>query len=366
MRIDFAKLDQALDRTLEAAIDTSLWPDILDRVAEATGAFGVNIVPILGRFPGGLISTDSLKPAMEGYFDGGWDKNEWRNRGFPILARRGTVLEQHYTTREDFKTQDYYRAQSRFGLGRTCIVGFGQEEDILCFVLHRKLNDDPYEGEHERIFSMMRDRLMMSATMMKHLSARTIDGMVEAFDMASIGAIFFDRVGKVTAVNARANECLGPHLQVTGGELVLRTSLETAQVRKRMRAVLTEQWLEPKRADPLVVERPGMKPLVLKIQRLGGALPDIFSHSVGVCLIEDLNPQSPPANVISKSLGLTPMEATLAMLLAEGASLRDAAASKAISYETARTHLRSIFSKLEVSRQSELVALVSRLRASQH
>lgn len=30
-----------------------------------------------------------------------------------------------------------------------------------------------------------------------------------------------------------------------------------------------------------------MKPLLLKIQRLGEALPNIFSHSVGVCLIEE-------------------------------------------------------------------------------
>ncbi|WP_378949157.1 helix-turn-helix transcriptional regulator [Mesorhizobium sp. ANAO-SY3R2] len=366
MHIDLANLDRALDRTLEAAIDPSLWPDILDRVAEATGAFGVNIVPVTGRFPGGLISTDSLKPAIEAYFDGGWDKNEWRNRGFPILAKRGTVLEQHYTTRDDFKKQEYYRAQSRYGLGRTCIVGFSPGDDLLCFVLHRKLVDDPYGAEHESLFAMMRDRLMVSASMMRNLSARTVDGMVEAFDIANIGAIFFDRFGKVTSVNAKARKCLGPHLQVTRGELCLNASAETARVRRRMKSILTEQWLDPKQHEQIVVERPAMKPLLLRIQRLGGDLPDIFAHSVGVCLIEDLNPQSLPAPAISKALGLTPMEATLATMLAEGVSLRDTATLKAMSYETARTHLKAIFRKLGVRRQSELVGIVSRLRASEH
>lgn len=190
--------------------------------------------------------------------------------------------------------------------------------------------------------------------------------MKHAFDIASIGAIFFNRFEKVTSVNSRAEECLGPHLQISRGEIRLGISSATAKVRRRINAVLTEEWLDPKNAERLVVERPGMKPLLLRIQRLGGSLPDIFSHTVGVCLIEDLNPHSPPAAIIAKSLGLTPTEAALAMTLSGGVSLRESAETMSMAYETARTHLRAILGKLGVQRQSELVALVSRLKASQH
>ncbi|MGH0214425.1 helix-turn-helix transcriptional regulator [Sinorhizobium meliloti] len=364
MHINLEKLDRALDRSLEAAIDPSLWSEILQRVADATGAFGVNIVPVKGSFPGGIISTDSLKPALEGYFDGGWDKREWRVRGFPLLLARGTVLEQHYTSREQFRTEEYYRAQSKYGLGRTCIVGLNSGDDLIGFVLHRKLSDDPFETEHEDIFRMMRDRLMVSATIMKNLLTSKVEGMIEAFETAQIGAVFFNRHCKVTAISAEASRCMGHHLTVFQNELRANKSEVTAQVRKRMHSVLGPDWLEPRNNDPILIEREQQRPLLLRIQRLGGNLPDVFAHSVGVCLIEDLNSRAKTnASVISEVLGLTQAEAALAMKLTEGFSLREAATTRSISYETARTHLRAIFDKTGVRRQSELIILVSRLKS---
>lgn len=55
---------------------------------------------------------------------------------------------------------------------------------------------------------------------------------------------------------------------------------------------------------------------------------------------------------------LTSAEARLAVLMARGVSLKDASESIGITYQTAKTQLRSIFSKLNVHRQAELVALL--------
>lgn len=363
MRIDLAKLDRALDGTLEAAVDPSLWPRILADVADATGAFGVNIVPLHGSFPGGMIATDSLGPAIEGYFDGGWNKNEWRVRALPLLARHGTVLEQHYTTSEDFKNQEYYRAQSKYGLGRTCIIGLSNLRDLLCFTLHRRLDEDPFDVEDELVFRAVRGRLMVAASIMWNIAGQKVDGMLDAFQMAKMGAVFFDRFGKVTATNAAASAVLGRELQISQGELRARAHAETALIRTRMDAVLTERWLDPALARPIVIQRDAARPILLRIQRLGGSLVDIFSHAVGVCLIEDLDQSkvSEPGNM-AETFGLTKSQAMLASILADGTSLRDAAEQRSVSYETARSHLRSIFAKTGTRRQSELVALVARLR----
>lgn len=53
--------------------------------------------------------------------------------------------------------------------------------------------------------------------------------------------------------------------------------------------------------------------------------------------------------------GLTPAEWRLALELRKGLSVSDAAFALGISVNTARTQVKSIFSKLGVSRQSELV-----------
>jgi len=361
--INIGKLDTALDRAVEAAVDPSLWGDVLDRVAEATGAFGVNIVPIAGSFPGGLIMTDSLQPALEGYFDGGWNKNEWRRRGLPLLSRQGTVLEQHYTTRDEFTDEEYYRAQSKYGLGRTCIVGLSSPSDLVCFTLHRRLDEDPFDVEDETVFRAMRDRLMVSAQIMWNAGAHRIEGMLEAFQMARIGAVFFDRFGKVRSTNAAAERMLGNELQISGGELRSKVHAETVRIRQRMKAILTESWLDPRLAEPIQIHREAARPILLRIQRLGGNFPDVFSPSVGVCLMETLDPpKASESTSIAGALGLTQTQAALAGMLADGISLRDAAEMRGISYETARTHLRAIFAKVGVGRQSELVALVVRMR----
>src|SRR5262249_26878057 len=57
--------------------------------------------------------------------------------------------------------------------------------------------------------------------------------------------------------------------------------------------------------------------------------------------------------------GLTPSEARLVLQLVTGETLRSAAAELHISYETARTQLKNIFSKTGTCRQAELVAVIS-------
>ena len=67
--------------------------------------------------------------------------------------------------------------------------------------------------------------------------------------------------------------------------------------------------------------------------------------------------------------GLTPAEARLALHLVAGETLRSAAVKLSITYETARSQLKSIFNKTRTHRQAELViviltALPGRLRAA--
>ena len=64
------------------------------------------------------------------------------------------------------------------------------------------------------------------------------------------------------------------------------------------------------------------------------------------------------AEVVSRLFALTPAEATLAALLAQGSDLDEAATELGIRRNTARSHLQSIFMKTDVKRQSELVRMI--------
>ena len=65
-----------------------------------------------------------------------------------------------------------------------------------------------------------------------------------------------------------------------------------------------------------------------------------------------------PTEMLERLYGLTPAEAKLAALLAHGKSVTEAADELHITQNTARTHLKHIFQKTGVKRQSELVKLI--------
>lgn len=78
-------------------------------------------------------------------------------------------------------------------------------------------------------------------------------------------------------------------------------------------------------------------------------------------------------NVFRQTLGLTPAEARLAARLRFGLSLKEAAEELGISVNTARNQLKSIFEKLGVNRQADLVrhltelaGLAARIRTGNH
>ncbi|HMQ02619.1 MAG TPA: helix-turn-helix transcriptional regulator [Pyrinomonadaceae bacterium] len=65
-----------------------------------------------------------------------------------------------------------------------------------------------------------------------------------------------------------------------------------------------------------------------------------------------------PRHDLAHSFGLTPAEERLALILAEGYSIKESCDILNVSANTARTHLKRIFSKTDTHRQSSLVQLV--------
>ncbi|MGE8497173.1 MAG: response regulator [Pseudomonas sp.] len=66
----------------------------------------------------------------------------------------------------------------------------------------------------------------------------------------------------------------------------------------------------------------------------------------------------PDAATLRQMFGLTPSEATVALLLAQGRRSEEVACELGVSPTTVAFHLRNLFSKSGVTRQSDLVALV--------
>jgi DNA-binding CsgD family transcriptional regulator len=98
--------------------------------------------------------------------------------------------------------------------------------------------------------------------------------------------------------------------------------------------------------------------VVSPISRRQSPFPGIDLASAMLIITDPENVAIPTEEALRLLFDLTPAEAKLTRLLAEGCGLTEAAARLGVTRETLRTRLKSIFEKTNTHRQAELVRLV--------
>lgn len=185
-----------------------------------------------------------------------------------------------------------------------------------------------------------------------------------AVEQLSVGCIILDENGRILNCNAMAQTLLEQKdgLVQLADNLQLSKREQTAELQQLIADVLEDQRRgEPALARAMTVVRPSGRPdLGLVIRPVptsqwseGQSVPTVV-----IFLSDPEQASEAPVKVITRLFGFTPTEASLAMLLANGLSLDETAEQLKVSRNTARTHLRSVFSKTGVSRQPMLVRLI--------
>ena len=174
----------------------------------------------------------------------------------------------------------------------------------------------------------------------------------------SLGTLFLGDDGEVVKINSVAQAWL-----TQGKGLVLRDgrlSFGSTRAGKEFREYLSQLKRGATTPHTLVIERTGIKPLLLVIRPLNASERLDGPHQpVAAIFIVDPETSSPaPTEVIAKLLGLTQAEAHLTVRLANGQTLEQACGALDIRLNTGRAHLRAIFSKVGVTQQSQLVSAV--------
>lgn len=189
--------------------------------------------------------------------------------------------------------------------------------------------------------------------------------MVETFSKIPRSILFVSRSGKVLFCNDAASKTLGRRdgLEMDrNGKLFASLSKDERQLKSILATVFDQT---PGRSishgGVLPVSRPsGLRPLQVLMspffdQKSIGfpsdpmALVVVYDQEQNIETVESL---------LSRMYGLTPAEARLASLIANGRSLTEAADELKISHNTVRTHLKRIFSKTRTNRQSDLISLI--------
>ena len=111
----------------------------------------------------------------------------------------------------------------------------------------------------------------------------------------------------------------------------------------------------------MVVRRSALLPgLAVHVKPVASREVDHRSRRVAalVLIVDPVSRVRIEPDLVQAVLGLTPAETEIALLLAEGRTLRQIGATTGRGYSTVRTHLKHVFTKLGVSRQFEVAQRV--------
>lgn len=183
----------------------------------------------------------------------------------------------------------------------------------------------------------------------------------QAISRLSVATLVLDESGSVLRVNPVAQEILAnaDGLKLVGGRLEATYPSDNRELQRLIRSAFSPD--APKSAEAMSVTRPsGQVNLGLVVESIPSLdWAEEKGKPAALVYIRDAASKSLASEVVTKQLfNLTRAETALAMELANGLSLEEAAEALNIRRNTARAHLRSIFSKTGVRRQTELVRIL--------
>jgi DNA-binding CsgD family transcriptional regulator len=201
---------------------------------------------------------------------------------------------------------------------------------------------------------------------LEHQGALLATGMLGDL---SIAAFLCDRYGRVKASTPAAERLVSQHpaLRLTHGSLVALQPRDAKTLSDAIEAAAHAGigvGSAALRTVVLGLHAPGFAPLVLDVFAVRSRQAFEFSRFVPKVLIVARGPRGTDLQkgaVLKAVYGLTPAECEIALKLASGRGLDAIAAERAVTMLTVRHQVKSIMSKVGVSRQMELSALIAQL-----
>lgn len=352
--------ETAINRFFGAALNPEDWPPVLEGIAQALDADGATLIfePTTRET---LIESVQIRDYVADYFARGltFDPREQRVR---VGLADGFVDDARHFSPEEVARDPFYDYLRRHKLGWHAVACLADGAAPIVLSLKRGQRKGPFgAGEIARLDALL-PHLRGAAAAARQSWRLALDDQVATLDRVGHHAILLDRQGRATRIGAGFEP--GDGLAIRNRTLVASRAADQPLLDRAI-AIATAGAppadLPPPPIAPL--QRPsGKRPLVARAMPLDRARQSLMSPSVAVLLIADLDRTARPAVAAVRSVfGLTPREAELAICLATGMSVDEAARSLGMTLAHARQRLKTVLGKTHTHRQSELVTLIARV-----
>ena len=369
MRADPEILLSVISNVYDCALDVSLWPQTLNHLAGVLDAAytAVALVTPLQRHPGGIVAHSQ------------WDierirqLSEYREEvpGFieTVMGDIDTpyIVSQHLTL-DDLRNMRVYREWALpQGLGDGATMKFAQTADLRgIFGMGLYASRGPMCDDEVTFICLLSPHLRRAALISDLLEQSLVAATAyrAALDKLTTPVLLTDGKGQLKHANAAADTLLREErgLLLSGGIVTAASQLARPALADAVaRAAADGGELLGARGIGIPLSSAGERPIIAYVLPLARSeLRSSFGSSTVAIFASLAASHVPPREALLVALfDLTRAEARVMYLSAAGSSLADIGAALGVTENTVKTHLGRVYSKTGVSRQVEIVALMS-------
>ena len=363
---DLAQLDRLIGAIYEGALESPPWQGALQLMRETMKAAHVTLMlrPPSADNSGVMINTGSVDDRATVSYE----THFFAMDPFVRLTEGTVVTAEELIGKQWLQSQYYKEFLEPLDIRHLLGADIYTDEGIECRLRVTRSHDArPFSLADKALVRFLLPHLKRSIQLHARLDFLECERQLFAgtVNRMLLGIVSFAQSGAVVEMNQEAKRILAEKdgISLSGNNLVLGIAQESRELQRMIRqAQVATAAAGPAVVEGMSVTRPSGR---AKLGVLVKAIPMArYSESkqrpsVAVFLRDpESNAAQPSHELLRRLFGLTRMEAALAMLLAEGHTLDEAAEKMDVRRNTARTHLRSIFCKTGVTRQTMLVRLL--------
>jgi DNA-binding CsgD family transcriptional regulator len=373
MSADNPLFRSALTAIYQAALEPSAWPAALQKIADCTGDVGA--ILIYGRDDGGfgVVESPSLTPVVAAYEAGQWSFRDTRavrcrTRGY--FLSRDVITDRDVMLPSELASDPFYAEfLAGYGLKYFAAIMVSPNPKVEVAVSVQRVPDRPEFSDDEigmlgALGPHIEQSLRLSSKLIN--SELVNEGLGAALSQMRIGVFVVDTLGRIVFSNTAAHRLVGDGVEIVNERLSLQPNLASKEYRDLIERVVDQDLAAglPNPRPVLIHRARTDQPLALyafPVIAMGHEKELFLAEGRAILLLIDSEPGEPDPALLRDVLGLTLGEAKVAAQVGAGASPRVTAERLGISEDTVRSVLKRIFVKVGVSRQGELVAMMTKL-----
>ncbi len=354
----------------DAALDTSLWPSLLERVADLVhGGPAALLFQNQITMQGSGVSTRIDPAILPTYFEHFASRNPLTAKNeLPAAGADPTsvITDEFVIAKPDLMRTEYYNDfMAPNGIHSLLMIAVAVKGQTAATINIGRSTQGAVFGEEEiRLSRTIQPHLVRSFRLALQLTeARQTNGaLLEFLDSSPHGLFLIGADGRVRHANRAGEAVLGDGLRVVNGELVAAQP-EASRILRR--AVMGAVASGAQRVGAsLSVARPSLRrPLSIIVAPLNRDTSSLvmLGPVALVCVTDPDAGVALPERRLRDLFGLTGAEAKVALEILAGRDTKSAAATLSLSVHTVRVHLARILDKTRTNRQAELVQLMMKV-----